>query len=73
MIHMNLNPGMQIRSALPEHAHVTQEVYNRAGQQMVTLGNEFHPAGWNDVNFDASGMSGSMYTGINFFPFCPRI
>ncbi|MBP3193844.1 metallophosphoesterase [Natronogracilivirga saccharolytica] len=55
------NPETIISFSLPEQEHVTLEVYNVAGQRVMTLLNEVKPSGSHEVVFDASDLSSGVY------------
>ncbi len=55
------NPSTRIRFALPEASNVKIEIYNAIGQRVAVLVNETRPAGYFEVNFDASKMASGLY------------
>jgi hypothetical protein len=55
------NPSTTIRYVLPRRSHVTLTVFNTLGQQVATLVNELHEAGYHEVRFDGSGLASGVY------------
>ncbi|AFH50021.1 hemagluttinin repeat-containing protein [Ignavibacterium album JCM 16511] len=55
------NPITNIRFALPNESKVTLKVFNILGQQVTELVNELKPAGYHNVEFNASGLSSGVY------------
>jgi hypothetical protein len=55
------NPSTRIQFAVPEHSHVTIDVYNIIGQRVRTLLNEEKEPGIHEVVFDASRLSSGIY------------
>ncbi|MEP1306661.1 MAG: T9SS type A sorting domain-containing protein [Balneola sp.] len=55
------NPTTTISFGLPETADVKVEIYNALGQKVSTLVAGKFNAGWNKINFDASGFSSGLY------------
>ena len=55
------NPSTVISFSLPTASHVTMEVFNILGQNVVTLLNENMSAGNHQVNFDASAYPSGIY------------
>ncbi len=52
------NPATTIRYDLPHASHITLSIYNILGQQVVTLVDEFQPAGSQSVVWDGKDRSG---------------
>ncbi len=62
------NPSTTIRYALPEAANVKLNVYNLLGQQVATLTNEVHNAGYYDVVWNGRNQTGAQVaTGVYFY------
>ncbi len=55
------NPTTQISYGIPQSAHVTIEVYNSLGQKVADLVNEFKPAGYHVVAFEATQFASGIY------------
>jgi photosystem II stability/assembly factor-like uncharacterized protein len=55
------NPTTTIRFELPADNFVTLKVFDILGKEVATLINEQRPAGFCDVKFDASQLSGGIY------------
>ncbi|MFW6348466.1 MAG: T9SS type A sorting domain-containing protein, partial [Cyclonatronaceae bacterium] len=55
------NPGTRIEYALPQDSRVRLEVFNLLGQRVALLVDEQQPAGFRQVNFDASALSSGVY------------
>ena len=55
------NPNTVIEFNLPKAANVIIEVYNLAGQKIITLLNKKMPAGSHQVDFNASNLSSGVY------------
>lgn len=55
------NPTTVIRYGLPEQSNVVLRVYNILGQEVATLVNTVQPAGWHEVNFNATQLSTGLY------------
>ena len=55
------NPTTTIRFGLPSRSQVTLTVFNTLGQQVALLANCEAGAGYHEVQFDASGLSSSVY------------
>ena len=55
------NPETYIRYAIPKTDMVKLEVYNSLGQKVMDLVNEFKPAGYYEISFDASHLSSGIY------------
>jgi hypothetical protein len=55
------NPTTNIQYAISNGHFVTLKVYDVLGNEVVTLVNEYKPAGHFIINFDASGLSSSVY------------
>jgi hypothetical protein len=55
------NPTTKIRYAVKQDGFVTIKVYDLLGKVVATLVNENKPAGFYDVNFDASKLSSGIY------------
>jgi hypothetical protein len=60
------NPITQIRCGLPVESHITLKVYNALGQEVVTLADEHHAAGyvtavWNGRNASGREVSSGLY------------
>ncbi len=55
------NPATTIRYSLPTSGQVTLDVYNIAGQNVVTLVNEPQTAGTHEVIFEAGSLPGGIY------------
>jgi hypothetical protein len=50
------NPVTSIRYQVPQHSHVTVEVYNLLGQLVATLVDDERVPGHHEVRFDGSGV-----------------
>jgi hypothetical protein len=55
------NPTTKINYALPKSAFVELKVYNILGQEIATLVNADKPAGYHEVNFNASNIPSGIY------------
>lgn len=55
------NPTTNIKFEIPEASTVTLRVYNMLGQRVATLVNEHRPAGFYEINFDASNFASGSY------------
>lgn len=55
------NPSTTIRYALPNESKVSITVFNLLGQEVTQLVNDIQPAGYHEVNFNASGLSSGVY------------
>jgi photosystem II stability/assembly factor-like uncharacterized protein len=55
------NPTTTIRYALPNRSRVTLSVFNTLGQQVATLVNDTHDAGYHEVRFDGTGLASGVY------------
>jgi hypothetical protein len=55
------NPTTRIRFGLPQASDVLIEVYNVLGQKVATLLNARKPAGYHEVEFDASQLGSGLY------------
>lgn len=55
------NPATNIKFSLPVSGQASLKVYDMLGREVKTLINEDMPAGYYDVNFDASGLSSGVY------------
>ena len=55
------NPTTRIRFGLPQASDVLIEVYNVLGQRVATLLNARKPAGYHEVEFDASQLGSGIY------------
>jgi len=55
------NPSTVIRYQLPEDARVKLVVFNTLGQEVKTLINEYQPAGYKTVQFDANDLPSGVY------------
>lgn len=55
------NPITQIRYGIPEASEVRLTVYNALGRRVATLVNEKQSAGWHNITFNASSLSGGLY------------
>ena len=55
------NQTTKIRFYLPKAAKVRLVIYNLAGQQVAVLINEQMQAGYQSINFDASGLASGVY------------
>ncbi|MEK9136109.1 MAG: FlgD immunoglobulin-like domain containing protein, partial [Bacteroidota bacterium] len=62
------NPTTKIEFALPEESIVRLKVYNILGQEVVTLANEPHPAGYFAAEWDGINNFGAkVSTGVYFY------
>ena len=55
------NPTTTIHYSLPKGSHVTLRVFNLLGQEVATLIDEFEPAGFRSVQFNASSLASGIY------------
>ncbi|QKJ98118.1 MAG: T9SS type A sorting domain-containing protein [Ignavibacteriota bacterium] len=55
------NPTTNIKYAIVNKQFVTLKVYDVLGNEVVTLVNEYKPAGNYEINFDASELSSGVY------------
>ena len=55
------NPQTTIRFSLPTAAPTELSVYDIAGQRLVTLINDFRPAGTHQLRFDATHLANGLY------------
>ncbi len=55
------NPSTVIRFALPEAAHVRLLVYTITGQKAAVLKDDFMPAGYHEIRWDAAGFPSGTY------------
>ncbi len=55
------NPTTVISYRLPVSSNVTLKVYDVLGNEIATIVNEYKPAGFYDITFDATGLSSSVY------------
>ncbi len=55
------NPTTKIRYSIPQDGFVKIIVYDILGREVVTLVNEYKPAGEYEVEFTAKGLSSGMY------------
>jgi hypothetical protein len=55
------NPVTAIRYSVPKSSEVRIEVFNIRGQKITTLVNTNKPAGFYEVNFDATNLSSGYY------------
>jgi len=55
------NPGTKISWELPEGSWQTLKVYDLLGNEIVTLVDEYKPAGSYEVEFDGTGLSSGTY------------
>jgi hypothetical protein len=55
------NPTTTIRYSVPHGVYVTLTIFNILGQQVATLVNETHEAGFHYVKFDGSGLASGVY------------
>lgn len=55
------NPSTRITWQSPVSSHQTLKVYDLLGNEVVTLVNEYKPAGIYEVDFDATGLSSGIY------------
>ena len=55
------NPATNIKYQLPNAVQVTIKVYDILGREVVTLVNEEKPAGYYEVQFNASNLSSGCY------------
>jgi len=55
------NPTTQIRFALPKASTVEIYLFNVMGQKVATILDEYEPAGYHTINFDASQMASGVY------------
>jgi hypothetical protein len=55
------NPSTTIRYGLPGRSYLTLTVFNTLGQQVVVLQNGEQEAGYHEVKFDGSRLSGGVY------------
>ncbi len=55
------NPTTMIEFALPKESRITLAVYNLLGQRVATLVEEFRPAGYYAVPFNAGNLASGLY------------
>ncbi len=55
------NPATTIRFDLPEKANIRLNVYNMAGQLVITLAEKSFPPGHHTINFDGSHLPSGLY------------
>lgn len=55
------NPTTTIRYALPTDANVKLVVYDLLGREIATLANEEQPAGWKEVQWNATNVASGIY------------
>ncbi|MBT8378790.1 MAG: T9SS type A sorting domain-containing protein, partial [Ignavibacteria bacterium] len=55
------NPSTTIKYSIREKSLVSLKVYDVLGNEVVTLVNEFNPAGAYTVRFDASSFTSGVY------------
>lgn len=55
------NPTTTIKYQIPVSAHVLLKVYDVLGNEVVTLADEYKPAGRYEVEFNAEGLSSGIY------------
>lgn len=55
------NPATMIRFTLPEKGHVKLTVYNIVGEKVAELVNQEFPAGYHQVEFNASSLASGIY------------
>ncbi|GEM_PF-4987764 len=55
------NPTTKIRWQSPISSHQTLKIYDLLGREVVTLVDEFKPAGSYEIQFDASGLTSGIY------------
>jgi hypothetical protein len=55
------NPSTTIRYAVPNESKVSISIFNLLGQEVATLVNDVQPAGYHEVNFNASELSSGVY------------
>ena len=55
------NPSTKIKFQIPEQGLVNLKVFDVLGRELATLVNEHKPAGFYEVNFDASKMASGIY------------
>jgi subtilisin family serine protease len=62
-----LNSTIDFLFNLPGEAHVCLEVYNVAGQKVITLADEVMPAGIRSLTWDCTGQNGESLSGGIYF------
>jgi len=55
------NPSTQLRYALPKEGYVKLVVFNSLGRLAAELSEGWQPAGWHNVEFNASNLSSGLY------------
>ncbi|UCE67062.1 MAG: T9SS type A sorting domain-containing protein, partial [Candidatus Zixiibacteriota bacterium] len=55
------NSMVTVKYALPEATHVTLEIFDLLGRKIETVVNNFQPAGYRSVTWDAKDLSTGMY------------
>lgn len=55
------NPSTTIRYAVPNESKVSISIFNLLGQEVATLVNDIKPAGYHEVQFNASALSSGVY------------
>ena len=61
------NPTTRISFSLPEASRVIVNIYNSAGQQVITLADEYFAAGDHSVTWDGRGASGRLVASGVYF------
>jgi photosystem II stability/assembly factor-like uncharacterized protein len=61
------NPSTTINYSLPKSGNVKLTVYNVIGSKVVTIVNEYKPAGSYSVHFNASSAAGGLASGIYLY------
>jgi len=55
------NPVTTIRYGLPKKEYVNLTIYNALGQKVLTLVNDTKPAGFHQIQWNASGVGSGIY------------